>query len=94
MKEKKETLRAIYLYTVSIVTLIMLVAGIIGFTSGILNIVFRQVSEESLANHIQSIVRDASLIGVGGVMFIYHWRIISRERRARKEVKQNEQRKV
>ena len=90
MKDKKEILRVVYLYGVSIVTLVMLVSGTIGFVSGVLNIVFLKVSEESWANSIQSIVRNASLIVVGGVMFLYHWKIISRERRSKKEVKHDE----
>jgi len=90
LKDKKEILRVIYLYGVSIVTLVMLVSGTIGFVSGVLNILFLKVSEESWANSIQSIVRDGSLILVGGLMFLYHWKIISRERHSKKEVKSDE----
>ena len=69
----------------------MLVSGTIGFVSGVLNIVFLKVSEESRwAYSIQSIVRDGSLIVVGGLMFLYHWKIISRERHSKKEVKSDE----
>ncbi len=85
MKDKKEILRVIYLYGVSIVTLVMLVSGTIQFVSGVLNIVFLQASEESRwAYSIQSIVRNGSLIVVGGLMFLYHWKIISRERHIKK----------
>jgi len=85
LKDKKEILRVIYLYGVSIVTLVMLVSGTIQFVSGVLNIVFLQASEESRwAYSIQSIVRNGSLIVVGGLMFLYHWKIISRERHIKK----------
>ncbi len=91
MKNKTETLRVFYLYGVGIVTLVMLVFGIIAFTSGVLNLVFLRGEEVSeWAYSIQSIVRNASLIVVGGLMFLYHWKIISRERRTKKEVKSDE----
>ena len=91
MKSKTKTLRIFYLYGVGIVTLVMFVFGIIAFTSGILNLVFLRGEEASeWAYSIQSIVRNASLIVVGGLMFLYHWKIISRERRTKKEVKSDE----
>ena len=85
MKNKTETLRIFYLYGVGIVTLVMLVFGIIAFTSGVLNLVFLRGEEASeWAYSIRSIVRNASLIVVGGLMFLYHWKIISRERHTKR----------
>ncbi|MEA3313471.1 MAG: DUF5671 domain-containing protein [Caldisericota bacterium] len=90
MKNKTETLRIFYLYGVGIVTLVMLVFGIIAFTSGVLNLVFLREEAFEWAYSIRSIVRNASLIVVGGFMFLYHWKIISRERHVKKGVKSDE----
>jgi len=91
LRDKKESLRAIYLYGVSIVTLVMLVFGIIQFVSGILNIVFLQASEEARwAYSIRNIVRNASLIIVSGIMLFYHWNIVNKEVRSKKEGEKNE----
>ncbi len=91
MKNKTEILRTFYLYGVCVVTLTMFVFGIIAFTSEMLNLLFlggEEVAE--WAYSILSIVRNASLIVVGGLIFLYHWKIISRERHTKKEVKSDE----
>jgi hypothetical protein len=91
VKNKSETLRTFYLYGVGIVTIVMLVFGVIAFTSEVLNLVFLRAGEASeWAYSIRDIVRNASLIVVGGLMFLYHWKIISGERHAKKGVKSDE----
>ena len=91
MKSKTETLRIFYLYGVGIVTLVMFVFGIIAFTSGVLNLVFLRGEEVfEWAYSIRSIVRNASLIVAGGLMFLYHWKIINRERHTKKGVESDE----
>lgn len=90
MRNKTETLRIFYLYGVGIVTLVMLVFGVIAFTSGVLNLVFLRGEVSEWAYSIRGIVRNASLIVVGGLMFLYHWKIISRERHDKKGVKSDE----
>lgn len=90
MKSKTKTLRIFYLYGVGIVTLVMLVFGVIAFTSGVLNLVFLRGEVSEWAYSIRGIVRNASFIVVGGLMFLYHWKIISRERHDKKGVKSDE----
>ncbi len=95
LKNKIEMLRAIYLYGVSIVAFVMMIAGLIGLISSILNNIFLQPGEaSSQVYYIQSIVRNASLIVVGAVVFFYHWRIVNRETHLQKGVDKNGQGKI
>lgn len=81
MKNKAEVLRSIYLYLVSLTGILMVVFGIISMSDSLLNYFLREGQTFEFSLLINQIVTAASFLIVGISFFVYHWRIIVREKR-------------
>lgn len=81
MKNKAETIRSIYLYLVSLTGTLMIVFSIINLSNNLLNYFFREQQYYEYTYLINSGVRDLAFLIIGLLFFIYHWKLITREKR-------------
>lgn len=86
MKNKVETVRNIYLYLISLVGILMIIFGLIGFVNQLLSQLIPQTAYQEAYDYsyyysIQGMVRSITFVFLGIVLFAHHWRLIVREHR-------------
>jgi len=81
MKNKAEIVRSIYLYLVSLTGVLMTVFSIINLSNNLLDYFFREQQYYDYSYLINSSVRGLAFLIIGLLFFIYHWRIITHEKR-------------
>jgi len=80
--KNRTTVRTVYLYLVTTVAIIMALTGLIGSVSDALNMyVFRLIGADSMPSELASILGLLSSVVVGAPVWLYHLRIIERDRR-------------
>lgn len=81
--KNRTTVRAVYLYLVTAVAIIMALTGVIGSVSDALNMyVFRLIGADSMPSELASLLGLLSSVVVGAPVWVYHLHIIERDRRA------------
>lgn len=84
--KNRTTVRTVYLYLVTTVAIIMTLTGVIGSISDALNMyVFHLIGAESMASELGSLLGLLSSVVVGAPVWLYHLRIIERDRRASRQ---------
>jgi hypothetical protein len=81
MKNKAEIVRSIYLYLVSLTGILMTVFSIINLSNNLLDYFFREQQYYDYNYLINSSVRGLAFLIIGLLFFIYHWRLITHEKR-------------
>lgn len=75
--KQRNVVRTIYLYLVTVVGIVMALAGLIGAITSVLNTyVFRLITSDSMQNELASLLEFASAVAVGVPVWLYHWGII------------------
>jgi hypothetical protein len=83
MVKNRITVRTVYLYLVTTVAIIMALTGVIGSISDVLNMyVFHLIEAESMPSELGSLLGLLSSVVVGAPLWLYHLRIIERDRRS------------
>jgi hypothetical protein len=77
MKSKIEILRSIYLFSISLIGVVMVIFGLISFTSSLVDVIYKSDS----LYRVSSLANAAFAVVVGLFLFIFHWAIIKREGR-------------
>ena len=77
MKSKIEILRSIYLFSISLIGVVMVIFGFISFTSSLVDVIYKTNS----LYKVSSLVSSGFSIIVGVFIFVFHWAIIKRENR-------------
>jgi hypothetical protein len=79
--KQRNVVRTIYLYLVTVVGIVMALAGLIGAITSVLNMyVFRLITSDSVQNELASLLTFASAVAVGVPVWLYHWGIIQETR--------------
>jgi len=81
MKNRAEIVRSIYLYLVSLTGILMTVFSIINLSNNLLDYFFREQQYYDYNYLINSSVRGLAFLIIGLLFFIYHWRLITHEKR-------------
>ena len=81
MKNRAEIVRSIYLYLVSLNGILMTVFSIINLSNNLLYYFFREQQYYDYSYLINASVRDLAFLIIGLLFFIYHWRLITHEKR-------------
>jgi len=77
--KNRTTVRAVYLYLVTAVAIIMALTGVIGSVSDALNMyVFRLIGADSMPSELASLLGLLSSVVVGAPVWVYHLHIIER----------------
>jgi hypothetical protein len=79
--KQRNVVRTIYLYLVTVVGIVMALAGLIGAITSVLNMyVFHLITSDSMQNELASLLSFASAVAVGVPVWLYHWGIIQETR--------------
>lgn len=79
--KQRNVVRTIYLYLVTVVGIVMALAGLIGAITSVLNMyVFRLITSDSMQNELASLLAFVSAVAVGVPVWLYHWDIIQETR--------------
>jgi len=79
--KQRNVVRTIYLYLVTVVGIVMALAGLIGAITSVLNMyVFRLITSDSMQNELASLLAFSSAVAVGVPVWLYHWGIIQETR--------------
>ncbi|NCQ52690.1 MAG: hypothetical protein GW803_01080, partial [Caldiserica bacterium] len=81
MKNRAEIVRSIYLYLVSLNGILMTVFSIINLSNNLLYYFFREQQYYDYSYLINASVRGLAFLIIGLLFFIYHWRLITHEKR-------------